>query len=586
MILTILVFILWVDISKGVTVQRALTREETLEELKGRYNYASSDCAARVLASNRGCKSSSAILQSQKDSYLRNLCAYSQKHVILELCQDIRIDTIVLANFEYFSSMVREFRVAVSRRYPVAEDGWREVGRFMAENNRREQVFPVGGTGYARYVRVDFDSHYGNEYYCLLSVFRVFGKTMMEDFEESSSSAKPNKAKVDSGLSPSAIGSRGDASSTTTSLTWSSAPVPVSISEKAKANSQTKASTDLALVTLPPLLKASKKDELTVVATDLMDIFKYQAVSFCRARPTVLSSAPSEMPVVDSVSDDGDSPVLPQENVFKAIHDRLHQLERNVTRSSRNLEGDINRLMADLQSVKEEIGVTSYLGASPNMAVPSHGTASSDSSSRASFRARLLRHLERKSQEFSHKILNELDVALEQAERTARLVWWMAVVMAFQILGLISVVTMGLFGEWFKRDFDATNTSKGPLTHRQSLSVGVLMNHSPALSANPLPGQDESEQLVPQSPELVDKYRGTSPAHSDLIVTASRPLLLDESEAELIDAVYVPSPCTSRSSLGGVSSLPLSGTTSRPGSRVNTPSPDPQLLPIELKNRP
>ena len=34
---------------------------------------------------------------------------------------------------------------------------------------------------WARYLRIDFLSHYGNEYYCPVSLLRIYGSTMMED---------------------------------------------------------------------------------------------------------------------------------------------------------------------------------------------------------------------------------------------------------------------------------------------------------------------------------------------------------------------------------------------------------------------
>lgn len=43
---------------------------------------------------------------------------------------------------------------------------------------------------FARFLRIDFKTHYGNEYYCPLSLLRVHGKTMMDDFEESKGEQK------------------------------------------------------------------------------------------------------------------------------------------------------------------------------------------------------------------------------------------------------------------------------------------------------------------------------------------------------------------------------------------------------------
>ena len=168
-------------------------QEELLDALKDRFNYASYECAARVLATNKGARGSSAILQPKyRDSYMLNRCQFSEKFVVVELCQEVRIDTLVLANYEFFSGMVRDVTVWTSRKYPPPHGKWRFLGRFVTENSRRAQVFPVSDlaheTGiastFARYVKIEMGNHYGSEYYCPLSSLQIYGKTMMEDFEE------------------------------------------------------------------------------------------------------------------------------------------------------------------------------------------------------------------------------------------------------------------------------------------------------------------------------------------------------------------------------------------------------------------
>ena len=150
---------------------------------KERSNYASFDCAATVLKTNPESKGSTAVLVENKDSYLLNVCSAQNKFFIVELCDDILIDTIVLANFEFFSSMFRSFRVSVSDRYPVKLDKWRELGAFEARNAREVQAFLVENPLiWARYLRVEFLTHFGNEYYCPVSLLRVHGTTMMEEF--------------------------------------------------------------------------------------------------------------------------------------------------------------------------------------------------------------------------------------------------------------------------------------------------------------------------------------------------------------------------------------------------------------------
>lgn len=150
---------------------------------KERSNYASFDCAATIMKTNKEITGSTSILVENKDSYLLNKCSAKNKFFIVELCDDILIDTVVLANFEFFSSSFRTFRVSVSDRYPVKTDKWRELGTYEARNSREVQAFLIENPQiWARYLRIELLAHYGNEYYCPISLLRVHGTTMMEEF--------------------------------------------------------------------------------------------------------------------------------------------------------------------------------------------------------------------------------------------------------------------------------------------------------------------------------------------------------------------------------------------------------------------
>ena len=151
---------------------------------KERFNYASFDCAAAVLKSNPEAKGSSSILDENRDRYMLNKCGADNKFVIIEMCEDILVDTIVLANFEFFSSTFRSFRISVTDRYPTNERGWKILGTFMGNNTRAIQVFAVENPLiWARYLRLEFLSHYGTEFYCPLTLLRVHGTTMMEEYK-------------------------------------------------------------------------------------------------------------------------------------------------------------------------------------------------------------------------------------------------------------------------------------------------------------------------------------------------------------------------------------------------------------------
>jgi hypothetical protein len=158
---------------------------------KERFNYASFDCAATVLKTNSKAKSATSVLVENKDSYMLNECSADNKFLIVELCDDILVDTVVLANYEFFSSMFRQFRVSVSDRYPVKMDRWRILGEFEARNSRDIQAFLIREPEiWARYLRIEFFNHYGNEFYCPVSLLRVHGTTMMEQFKREEEQAR------------------------------------------------------------------------------------------------------------------------------------------------------------------------------------------------------------------------------------------------------------------------------------------------------------------------------------------------------------------------------------------------------------
>lgn len=153
---------------------------------KDRFNYASFDCGATVVKSNKDVKGAGAILVENKDSYLLNKCVAGSKHVIIELCQDILVDQVVVGNYEFFSSMFKDIRISVADRYPVASGEWRVLGDFTADNIRDLQTFDITVPQiWARYVKIEFLSHWGHEYYCPISVVRVHGTTMMEEWKRS-----------------------------------------------------------------------------------------------------------------------------------------------------------------------------------------------------------------------------------------------------------------------------------------------------------------------------------------------------------------------------------------------------------------
>ncbi|ROW14354.1 hypothetical protein VPNG_03855 [Cytospora leucostoma] len=161
---------------------------------KERFSYSSFDGGATVLKTSPGAQNAKAILVENKDSYMLFECKQENRFVIVELSDDILVDTVVLANFEFFSSMIRTFRVSVSDKYPVKIDKWKDIGTFQARNSRDLQSFLIENPMiWAKYIRIEFLSHYGNEYYCPVSLLRVHGTRMLDSWKEAEAGAEEDE---------------------------------------------------------------------------------------------------------------------------------------------------------------------------------------------------------------------------------------------------------------------------------------------------------------------------------------------------------------------------------------------------------
>lgn len=102
-----------------------------------RYNYASPDCSARVLSSSPLTQHASSLLHKSKDRYMLTPCRAEQHWAVVELCDEIRIEAVELAVWEFFSGIVRSVRVSVA---DDADGEWEVVGEFVGKNVRGAQV--------------------------------------------------------------------------------------------------------------------------------------------------------------------------------------------------------------------------------------------------------------------------------------------------------------------------------------------------------------------------------------------------------------------------------------------------------------
>uniref|UniRef100_A0A5B6YN45 SUN domain-containing protein n=1 Tax=Davidia involucrata TaxID=16924 RepID=A0A5B6YN45_DAVIN len=154
------------------------------------YNYASASKGAKVLAYNKEAKGASNILSRDKDKYLRNPCSAEEKFVVIELSEETLVDTIEIANFEHYSSNLKDFELFGSSVYPT--DTWVKLGNFTAGSVKHAQRFVLQDPKWVRYLKLNLLSHYGSEFYCTLSVVEVYGVDAVERMLEDLISVQDN----------------------------------------------------------------------------------------------------------------------------------------------------------------------------------------------------------------------------------------------------------------------------------------------------------------------------------------------------------------------------------------------------------
>lgn len=88
----------------------------------------------------------------------------------------------MIINYEKYSSTLDEFQVLGSTSYPVEE--WLDMGKYEAQPVLGKQPFNITIPTWARYLKIKFLSHHGNEYLCTLTQIIVHGKTALETFKE------------------------------------------------------------------------------------------------------------------------------------------------------------------------------------------------------------------------------------------------------------------------------------------------------------------------------------------------------------------------------------------------------------------
>jgi hypothetical protein len=144
-------------------------------------NFASFSAGAVVLDKSEKSSGYNNLLNEDKDKYGISPCS-EKKWVVIGLSEDIIVRSVVVANYEKYSSYLQDFQVLGSATHPVSE--WLDLGSYSAEPKLGEQEFELSNPALARYLKFRFLTHFGDEFYCTLSQIRVHGLTMYENFKQ------------------------------------------------------------------------------------------------------------------------------------------------------------------------------------------------------------------------------------------------------------------------------------------------------------------------------------------------------------------------------------------------------------------
>lgn len=169
------------------------------------YNYASASVGAKVVDKNKEAKGASNVLLEDYEKYLRNPCSVKGKFFVIELADETSVDHVKIANFEHYSSNLKEFELYGSLSHPT--EFWTSLGTFTAANVKQAQCFKLPEPKWIRYLKFNLMSHYGSDFYCTLSLVEVYGvdaiEQMLEDLIVNSVNSAKNGTRSPNSTTPS-----------------------------------------------------------------------------------------------------------------------------------------------------------------------------------------------------------------------------------------------------------------------------------------------------------------------------------------------------------------------------------------------
>jgi CDGSH-type Zn-finger protein len=165
------------DVVETITVME--DEEDGRSNAKADFNFASNTAGAVVLDKYPpSAQGYSNLLNDDKDKYAICQCSEPKKWVVIGLSEDVRVTSVVVANYEKYSSTLKDFQILGSGKFPAKE--WVNLGTYEASPRLGAQEFNISApdrNSITRYIKFKFITHHGNQNLCTLSQIKVHGVT-------------------------------------------------------------------------------------------------------------------------------------------------------------------------------------------------------------------------------------------------------------------------------------------------------------------------------------------------------------------------------------------------------------------------
>lgn len=150
-----------------------------------KFNFANMDCMANIIDRSvaTNIKHINNLLSNDLDKSL--LLKFTNKaHVIIELCEFIKITSFEIGNLEPYSNNFNEF--SLYGKKSLEEEEWIKIGSYKYDQFNKLQFFcvPVSNRIWLKYMKLEILSIYNDDYYYTpITNLKVFGKDIFNDIE-------------------------------------------------------------------------------------------------------------------------------------------------------------------------------------------------------------------------------------------------------------------------------------------------------------------------------------------------------------------------------------------------------------------